>query len=439
MTGTARKMIDAIIAEKAKGDKSIEKGIRVKLILGGIMVDKLTPDTPDDPALISRIKSVAASYGVHLEEKSANIKSAYTIGSSASEAVADIKKQLAGFDVRMLVFFASRETYSPCDISAEMQAAFPKAVVCGCSSHAELYNGKTLTSAVTAMAFNSEVLIDAKVEVLENLSCGINPDAAFASFDAYFKRPMSDVSYHQYGGLVLIDGLSAKEEEVMEKIGRYTNIMFTGGSASDALKFDKTYVYANGKAYTDAALLAIFETKNGIDCIKTQSVDVTDYEFTVTKAIAEKRTVLEFDNKPAAERYAEVLGVAASEIEPLLFMNPVGLVIDDDVYIRSCKKVENSAMTFFCSILEGSQINLLKVRDIIPDTKKAVEGKLNELGTISGIIDFRCVLRTLQLNNENKSESYAKIFSGIPAIGFSTYGEQLYGQVNQTSTMIVFK
>jgi hypothetical protein len=66
MTGTARKMVDSIIAEKSKGDKIIEKSIRVKLILGGIMVDKLTPATPDDPALISRIRSVASGYGVEV-------------------------------------------------------------------------------------------------------------------------------------------------------------------------------------------------------------------------------------------------------------------------------------------------------------------------------------------------------------------------------------
>ena len=64
MTGTARKMIDTIIAEKAQGDKALEKSVKVKLILGGIMVDKLTDSTPDDPVLINKIKNVATVYGV---------------------------------------------------------------------------------------------------------------------------------------------------------------------------------------------------------------------------------------------------------------------------------------------------------------------------------------------------------------------------------------
>jgi hypothetical protein len=64
MQGTARKMVDTIIAEKARGDKTIEKNLRVKLILCGVMIDKLTDTTPDDAVIINRIRNVAVSYGV---------------------------------------------------------------------------------------------------------------------------------------------------------------------------------------------------------------------------------------------------------------------------------------------------------------------------------------------------------------------------------------
>ncbi|MCL2500143.1 MAG: FIST C-terminal domain-containing protein [Defluviitaleaceae bacterium] len=368
-----------------------------------------------------------------------SIRTCSSINATAAGAVAEIKEKLIGFDIKMAVFFASWEKYDPCEISAGMHSAFPHAVVYGGSSHAEIHNGRTLVGSLTVMAFDTETIADAKVEVLENISGGINPDAAFASFDAYFATPMSTADYQKYGGIILIDGLSIMEERVMNEIGNHTNIMFTGGSASDALKFEKTYIYANGKAYADAALLAVFKTVRGIDYIKTQSVDILDTVLTATKVDAEKRTVIEFDGQPAAVRYAEALGVARSELEPHLFFNPVGLVIDNDVYVRSCYKNDGDALVFFCTIYEDTQVNLLKIKDIIPDTKKAVAEKRAELGEIAGIIDFKCVLRSLQLANENKTDAYAEIFEGIPSIGFSTYGEQLLGHINQTSTMIVFK
>jgi hypothetical protein len=68
MTGTAKKIIDLFITHKAQGDKTIEKNLRVKLILGGIMVDRLTETTPDNPALINKIKAVAARYGVKIND-----------------------------------------------------------------------------------------------------------------------------------------------------------------------------------------------------------------------------------------------------------------------------------------------------------------------------------------------------------------------------------
>ena len=64
MTGTAKKLIDKLYAEKAKGDKVLENSMGVKLILKGIPVNKITATTPDDPAMISKIKAVLQEYGV---------------------------------------------------------------------------------------------------------------------------------------------------------------------------------------------------------------------------------------------------------------------------------------------------------------------------------------------------------------------------------------
>ncbi|MDR0306363.1 MAG: hypothetical protein LBI42_05930 [Chitinispirillales bacterium] len=64
MIGTARKMIDRLLSEKAKGDRVIENGICVKLMLKGIPIDKLTVNTPDDDAIINKVKSVLTEFGV---------------------------------------------------------------------------------------------------------------------------------------------------------------------------------------------------------------------------------------------------------------------------------------------------------------------------------------------------------------------------------------
>ena len=96
-------------------------------------------------------------------------------------------------------------------------------------------------------------------------------------------------------------------------------------------------------------------------------------------------------------------------------------------------------MLFYCNILEGMEVRLFKSKDIIEDTKKAIENKIKEFGKIDGIINFDCVERILEVEEKKLEKQYGEIFSSIPTIGFSTYGEQFIGHMNQTAAMLVFR
>ena len=41
------------------------------------------------------------------------------------------------------------------------------------------------------------------------------------------------------------------------------------------------------------------------------------------------------------------------------------------------------------------------------------------------------------LESKNQTEDYGNVFSKIPTIGFSSYGEEFIGHINQTATMLV--
>ena len=94
----------------------------------------------------------------------------------------------------------------------------------------------------------------------------------------------------------------------MEKLGDRTDLFFVGGSAGDDLKFVKTYVFANGKAASDAAVLVILKLKKEFEIVKTQSFKTMGKTLTATKVDEAHRQVLEFNHKPALDAYAEALG-----------------------------------------------------------------------------------------------------------------------------------
>jgi len=118
--------------------------------------------------------------------------------------------------------------------------------------------------------------------------------------------------------------------------------------------------------------------------------------------------------------------------------NPVGLMVNGEPYVRSPQQTKGDSIVFYCNIKEGTELTLLESTDIIADTQNDLKQKLANQKP-DGIINFHCILRTLELEQKKLTEAYGKIFADIPTIGFSTYGEQYLGHINQTSTILIIK
>jgi hypothetical protein len=467
MAGIIRQMIDSIIDQKAKDNPMLERVIKAKMILKGINPAKYTDQSEDDPAVIAHLqammetlgqaaapsavpavaKSAPAGGGARaarpsagpVASKSANapIKTAFSSNPFTPACIGDIRTQLADVNPALVLFFASTK-HAPAVVSRQMQAAFPKAQVFGCSTAGEIVSGHMLTSSIVAMGFSAEAVPDCKIEVVQDLGQRGSIEKAFQNFESHFGEPVADMDPGRYVGIVLIDGLAGAEEKFMETLGDMTHVTFIGGSAGDDLKFSGTHVYAKGESHTGAAVLALMKPGLGFSFIKTQSFQVLGKTLRVTEANEANREVLQFNEKPAAEAYAEAVGVPVGDVSQNFMRNPIGLVIEGEPYVRSPQQVQGSGMRFYCGVKEGMELSLLESTDILSDTRSAIAEAEEQLGKISAIINFNCILRTLDLQQKNLTEDYGKIFADFPTVGFSTYGEQYIGHVNQTATMLVF-
>lgn len=366
------------------------------------------------------------------------ISTAYAQTTSANDAVNQIKEQMGSVTPKLVLFFASA-SYKVEDISTAMKDAFGDAQVIGCSTSGELVSGLVLKQSITAMALDSNAIEDISVAVVENCGTANNVPAALQEIEEYYGTPMLEMDISQYVGLILIDGLSGAEERVMEKIGDLTDVLFIGGSAGDDLKFEATFVCANGKTYSNAAVLALCKTTRGYDVLKTQSFCSLNKKLVATKVDEASRTVAEFNEKPAIAAYAEALGTTIEEAADRFMSNPVGLIINDEPFVRSPQQVQDQKMVFYCNIKQGMEMELLESQNIVKDTQEALKQKLNGIGSVAGIINFHCILRTLELEQKGQTEEYGQIFADIPTVGFSTYGEEYLGHINQTSTMLLIK
>ncbi len=365
------------------------------------------------------------------------MKAAYTTEKNPEKAAAAIFEQLSETAPRMVLFFASSE-YDPEALSREMQGAFTDCPTVGCTTAGEIVSGRMLKGAVTAMGFSASTLVDARVQLVRDLSGPGGVEAAFKNFAAHFGTPMAQLDPMTHIGIILIDGLSGAEERIMEHIGDMTNIQFIGGSAGDDLKLKASHVFADGAAHSGAAVLALLKPGVAFDTIKTQSFQETGRELTATEVDEGRREVIRFNGRPASQVYAEAVGAAPDAASERFMHNPVGLMAGGEPYVRSPQQIIGDRIKFYCNVKEGMTLSLLESTDIVADTRKAIVDKKAEMGDLRGIVNFHCILRTLELEDKGLTDAYGKLFSHIPTVGFSTYGEQYIGHINQTSTMLVF-
>lgn len=223
----------------------------------------------------------------------------------------------------------------------------------------------------------------------------------------------------------------------MDRLGTVTDLLFVGGSSS-AADSGQSLVYANGQSYSGAAVLAILKTVNGYDVFKTQSAHIlSERKLLVTKSDMRNRILYEFDGRPCGEVYAEVLGVPQDEIQNYFVSNPLGVVADGEIFVRTFNQIQDGGITLHCGLPEGTEINVLKIGNIVDDTKKALDQAITYQP--AGLINFNCLYRTLEIQNENQVEPYCALFGQYPSIGFSTNGEAFFGHINETSTVLVIK
>jgi hypothetical protein len=368
-----------------------------------------------------------------------SIKTAYSTEENHERAVERIKEEMGDLDPRLMLYFASTK-YDPEKISRAMKEAFPSADTFGCTTAGEIVTGKMLKGSVVAMGMDEDAVADIDLQIVDDIGGEPEVGKAFAGFERHFLENLLTMSIHNYVGIILIDGLRMAEERIMDSIGDLTNVFFIGASAGDDLKFAQTHVFANGKAYTNAALLALIKPKKGFDFLKVQSFKPLKTKLTATKVSEKERMVVEFNDKPAALAYAEAVGAEnLDKVSEHFMTNPVGLYIGDEPYVRSPQRIQDQNMIFYCNVLEGMELSVLEATDIVTDTKQAIEEKLKRMNHVSGIVNFHCILRTLELEQKGMTESYGRLFSNIPTIGFSTYGEEFIGHINQTSTMLLFE
>ncbi|MEY9592841.1 hypothetical protein ABIA06_005132 [Bradyrhizobium yuanmingense] len=357
---------------------------------------------------------------------------------SVDDAVAELAAQLPSDGLALILVFVS-PSYDPDRFIAEISRQFDDTQVCGCTTAGELAPDGWDENSVVALAF-SRADFSAVVRPIFNLDSFRVEDGRRLGGELRHEllRATPQVERGSPFGLVLIDGLCRREEAVMSAIyASLDDIPVVGGSAGDGLRFEKTFVFFDGKAHSNAALLILLNTSLPFRVFKCDNFEPQAQKMVVTEADIENRMVRELNAEPAAQEYSRVVGIMDAKLDPFSFAShPVLVRVGGAYYARSIQRVEpDGSLHFFCAIDEGMVLTAATSRSLVGAARETFADIRDQIGDVSLYIGFECLLRRLDAEQHQLARDMSELYRQNRVVGFHTYGEQFGSMhVNQTFT-----
>ncbi|NMP28377.1 histidine kinase [Rahnella sp. SAP-1] len=350
------------------------------------------------------------------------------------QAVAEFASQLDMEGIETIIFFCSPD-YDLEVLGRELKNVFSCQCI-GCTSSGQIGKQGFQHSGILGLGLGTNFRTRSfMIQPLMNYAATVADIAEKLRHDTEARPNL------QRFGLLLVDGLSMAEERLIANLYQQIgNVPIVGGSAGDDLRFEKTYVYnGDGQFVSDAAIFAVIETSAPVTIFKVQHFEASEVELVITEADPEKRLILEINGEPAAQVYADALGISVQELTPTVFSrNPLVLSFGDEPYIRSILKWNpDLSLTCYCAIEAGLIVAIGKAKDPVQTFEQAFVRVRETIPQPAVILGCDCILRRLQFEQEGLEQQIGDIMVQNRVVGFSTYGEQYNGlHVNQTFTGI---
>jgi hypothetical protein len=361
----------------------------------------------------------------------------------ARQAIAELHRLIGGPDISCVILFCSPQ-YDIDAMAAATREYFGDTPVFGCTTAGEIGPFGYINGGVCGIGFPREDFVVAATLIDDlagfELSSTIERTrAAAAERDRIAATAFPDGASGARGfALLLIDGLSVREEQVVSAVATTLgDTPLVGGSAGDDLNFRRTWILYGGRFVTNAAVLILIATRRRVSVFKTEHFLNTERKVVVTGANPAARIVTELNAEPAAFEYARMVGLSGETLSPRIFAaHPLMVRVGGLYHVRAIQKVNpDQSLTFFCAIDEGLVLTIARSVDVVHDLEDLFARIQREVGEPGLIIGCDCVLRNIEIEAQQLKGIVSELFVRNGVIGFCTYGEQFHSMhVNQTFT-----
>ena len=333
-----------------------------------------------------------------------------------------------GVDADLVFVFGSTSLIKNKDVTDRIKAAYPQAVLMGCSTSGEIYRTEVYDDTVvsTAVAFDKARVKAHSLKISDMKDSYVIGQQLIEGLD---KEELVHV-------FVLSDGINVNGSKLVAGISSQlpTGVALTGGLAGDGDRFRETVVFGEAGAVGDHQVTVIGLYGDGLK-VGYGSLggwDPFGIERTITKS--RDNILYEMDGQPVLGLYKEYLGEHADKLPAsgLLFPLTVKVPGSDEWVVRTILGVneDNQSMVFAGDIPEGATARLMKANfeRLIDGANEAAEKSYQAVGSASPelAILISCVGRKMILKQriEEEVESVRDVLGEDSVLtGFYYYGE----------------
>jgi hypothetical protein len=256
------------------------------------------------------------------------------------------------------------------------------------------------------------------------------------------------INHENCFALTIVDGLSNSESFLTEAVYESGKLpcLLIGGSSGGKLDFKESFIFNNEQSTRHKAIIMLIKLKDNMKygVFKSQSCEKTNFSFLVAQSNMLNRSVqsvLDTNGNRIiniVDILCQYLNCRLEDLASKLGDYNFAIEVNNELYIRSVSNVdiENKSISFFCDISFGDILFLVKNKEFVHQTEvdyRNYSSRKNEKPI--GAILNDCILRRL-LNSKNLNS--LKTFNDIPLAGYSTFGELLGLNINQTLTALFF-
>lgn len=347
------------------------------------------------------------------------------VGTSKNYNVKDASKNIQSPNL-LILFCSDKAKFQQC--VEELEAIFPKvpSIACVTQSYGQTEvceQGITVVGLIGVSAI-ANILTDVSTMPMKRIQ--------------QFEQDMNSIGGDEQH-TVCLDYCTSNDECVLSSmmtILKKKRIQLSGGTCWDGV------VACNGKVYEDACVYVFIKSSGKVRVYRENLYEVTDKKFVVTKSIPEKNVISELNGEAFNSVYCRELGISESSMAEQTFQNPLGRLVNNNIYIVSLKEnAGNGSFACYRKVYTKDVIYILELGDMEGIINNTIDSIKRECKSISGIISVNCIYRYLLFKKKNNISSYLGSMSRLGShAGIIGAGEHFNGQyVNQTFSGIVFE